>query len=285
MKNIEKKRHTPKNNELPKINTKFVNFLKKIKLYTLLKLIKDDKLKYFNKNNEKNLRRLKLYSKFIQKEDLCFNVGAYTGDEARNMLNLGAKVINIEPLDFCVNYMKKRFKEEIKEEKVILLKNAVGSNYGKKQINLCNIPAFSSINEDYIKLGNKTRLECSNLNIDKKEEVEVITLNYLCEKYGIPKFVKIIVETYEYEVLKNLRYKIPIISIVIYLDVGKKFIKIAEDCIKKISSLGKYEFNITLQEQNIFVFKKWKTKKEMIRFIYSLDKELIWGSIYMRLKN
>jgi hypothetical protein len=134
-------------------------------------------------------------------------------------------------------------------------------------------------------LGNKTRLECSNLNIDKKEEVEVITLNYLCEKYGIPKFVKIIVETYEYEVLKNLRYKIPIISIVIYLDVGKKFIKIAEDCIKKISSLGKYEFNITLQEQNIFVFKKWKTKKEMIRFIYSLDKELIWGSIYMRLKN
>ena len=44
---------------------------------------------------------------------------------------------------------------------------------------------------------------------DKSYEVPVDTLDNMIEKYGTPKFIKIDVEGYEYEVLQGLTKKVP----------------------------------------------------------------------------
>ena len=270
--------------ELLKINPKFITLLKKTRLYIPLKNFKDNVLaRYSSAYKATQTRRIILYDKFLKEGDLCFDLGANTGDEARNLLDMGMKVISVEPVEYCIKYMNKRFKKDIKKGNMTIERAIVGNEIGEGVVNVCTANAMSSVDNNYGKIM-KERVECSNLEWNEKEKVPMITLNSLCEKYGIPKFVKIDVEGYEYEVLKNLKYKIPAMSIEFYLDFGEDYKKITRDCIRKMESLGNYEFNITLREQMLLLYEDWKSGDEIIQTLDLLNKEIIFGDIFMRLK-
>jgi FkbM family methyltransferase len=245
-------------------------------IYSQLKKIKELTIEHWgNKWQLKQYERKELYSKFINEMDLCFDLGANFGDDTRTLEELNARVISIEPVKICYKYLKKNFKSK----KVTILNCAVGDKMGREIINICPSSSFSTMSKDYLEHYRKKK-SLANLNWKEKQQVEVITLNYLCEKYGIPKFVKIDVEGYEYEVLKNLKYKIPIIKI----EFNTEFKEIAISCVKKLSTLGKYEFNLALFSDDILFLEQWTKKEGVIRLLKELNKKFYFGNIYARLK-
>ena len=48
-------------------------------------------------------KTLQFYSPFIQRGDLCFDVGANEGFKTKSFLMLGAKVVAIEPQGVCLH--------------------------------------------------------------------------------------------------------------------------------------------------------------------------------------
>ena len=57
-------------------------------------------------------KRTEFYNTLINKHDLCFDVGANVGNRVAPLLEIGAKVIAVEPQKILLRY----FKEEIREK-------------------------------------------------------------------------------------------------------------------------------------------------------------------------
>ena len=139
----------------------------------------------------------KFYSNFISKGNLCFDVGANMGFKTDIFLNLGAKVIAIEPQESCSIILKNKYKD------LILIENkGVGEKNEYKNFYISDNIELSSFKNDWISKFTTDRFKGSE--IKKTTLVEIITLDSLIAKYGTPKFIKIDVEGYEEEVLKGL---------------------------------------------------------------------------------
>lgn len=62
------------------------------------------------KIEEQDIKRRQLfYGAFVKKNDLCFDVGANMGNRITPMLNIGAKIIAIEPQEECCKYLRLKF--------------------------------------------------------------------------------------------------------------------------------------------------------------------------------
>ncbi|MGC9313819.1 MAG: FkbM family methyltransferase, partial [Sediminispirochaetaceae bacterium] len=109
---------------------------------------------------------------------------------------------------------------------------------------------------------------------------EIITLDQLIEQYGIPDFCKIDVEGYELEVLKGLSTPLPALSIE-YLPSAAH---LAEECVRRLSDLGDYEYNLSRRETMRFLWKEWRGAPEVVQFLRSLDVTDRSGDIYARIK-
>ncbi|MGZ5486530.1 MAG: FkbM family methyltransferase, partial [Nitrososphaeraceae archaeon] len=60
-----------------------------------------------NTVNRKKL--LRFYSRFIKKDDLCFDIGANFGRRTEIFLKLGARVVAVEPQDTCMKELQKKY--------------------------------------------------------------------------------------------------------------------------------------------------------------------------------
>ena len=161
-----------------------------------------------------NRRRLKrFYSQFINSGDLCFDIGAHLGNRTDAWNLLGAKVIALEPQPHCMNFMRNRFKGN---PNIILIEKAVGQQAGKATFFISELtPTISTMSDQ--KWRNTIAEDTSfKISWNKEIEVEVITLDQLIAQYGMPRFCKIDVENFEYEVLKGLSKPIPALSLEYY---------------------------------------------------------------------
>ena len=62
------------------------------------------------KTRKKRLKkRITFYSQFIKKGNLCFDIGANVGNRAEVFLEIGAKVIAVEPQSKCVKVLNEKF--------------------------------------------------------------------------------------------------------------------------------------------------------------------------------
>lgn len=104
---------------------------------------------------------------------------------------------------------------------------------------------------------------------DRQIEVDVITLDFLVDRYGIPAFCKIDVEGSEPNVFTRFTYAIPVLSF--------EFTPTLPDntayCVQRINQLGKYEFNWTLGETYRFQFNRWKKAKEIVDDLHILSRK------------
>ncbi len=216
-----------------------------------------------------NYLNKKFYSNLINKKDLCFDIGANKGFKSKLFLSLEANVIAFEPQTSCTKYLKR-----IKDEKFKYLSLAVGSKDETKALNIANhieVATFSIEFIDYFK--NDT------LKWNKIEEVEVKKLDTLIKEYGIPDFCKIDVEGYEFEILSNLSYKIPIIE----FEFTGGFISNTIEIIKLLNKSNTY-FNYNLNEYPKFELKEWVNAKRMISIINELPINRLHGNIFVKNK-
>jgi FkbM family methyltransferase len=229
---------------------------------------------------ERKSQRIIFYSQFINQNDLVFDIGANYGNRTSTFLDLGARVIALEPQEHCLKYLTKQFGKKIK-----IVPKVVSDSIGELELFIPQSKVSSgsaSLSIDWIDSVIKSnRFSKSDWNGSKK--VLSTTMNGLIEEYGLPKFCKIDVEGHEVNILQGLSKPIESLSFEFTTPERRDQIFKAIELLTNISS--QYEFNFCIGENLIFIKNKWLTFEEIIN---ELEKnsifyaEGVYGDIYCR---
>jgi len=224
-----------------------------------------------------NKRRLThFYASFIQKGDLCFDIGAHLGNRTNAWRALGATVIAVEPQPQCLKFLQKKFG---KDKGVTILPKAVGEESGTADLFISQLtPTISTLaNQSWReKMNDATSF---TVNWEETVAVEVVTLDQLIAEYGMPSFCKIDVEDFEIQVLRGLSQPLPSLSLEYFVPTLERIY----ECIRHLETLGQYEYNWSFGESQILNTEKWLTAKEMMAIFDAYTKEDRSGDIYARL--
>jgi FkbM family methyltransferase len=246
--------------------------LKSLNLYnTILKYLE------FVNNLGSRRKRKNFYSQLIGKEDLCFDVGANSGNRTEIFLSLGAKVVSIEPQDSCMEELKKRY---LNNKNVFLVQKALGEKAGVALMQINSSSTLSSISEEWIsKVNESGRFVDSSWQ--GEQEVEITTLEAVIKEYGLPVFCKIDVEGFEEKVLSGLNTPIKFIS----FEFAYENIESSIRCLRRLSGIGNYRFNYSTGEDMVYDLKEWISFDEMVNILESFDNLNAWGDLYAKLED
>jgi FkbM family methyltransferase len=206
----------------------------------------------------------------ISKGDLCFDVGANIGIKTKLFLDLGAKVICIEPQLSCCKILSQSYKN------ITVINKGLAEKEGSINFYICDeANTISTISKKWINFGRFSR----EYKWENTIRISVTTLDKLIEIHGVPKFCKIDVEGSELRVLKGLTQLIPYLS----FEFTCEFLSDAEKCMSHLLSLGNVQFNFTLGATDEFVMPNWSNKEEILNRINSLIPKWnkLWGDIYV----
>jgi len=222
----------------------------------------------------KIIKAAKFYSTFINPGDICYDVGANIGNKTASLIEIGAKVIAIEPQPACVAKIKKRFNNQ-----VTVLETGLSDREGEIELHLTQTSTIASMNPEWIQSVQKQRFKQYHWN--HKIKVPVTTLDKLILQYGKPKFIKIDVEGFELNILNGLHYAIKWIC----FEYVPEIIKIAIGCVDRLNFLdSNYEFNWSVGETMQFSLHKWVNANEMKNLLFQTKNSTLFGDVYARLK-
>lgn len=217
-------------------------------------------------------KQKKLYEQFIKPGSLCFDVGANVGNRTAIFLELGAKVVMIEPQKECYKALEKRF------PKLPLIKKGLGEKESTEKLYVSDVSLISSFSKNHVDMMQEDRFKGANW--DKTIDIEMTTLDNLIKEFGIPDFCKIDVEGYEFDVLKGLSQPVKAMSIEYIVPENKEVVL---NCIKHLNKLGKIECNLSHGETMEFHLPTWKNGDEMEQYVQKQDFiNTSYGDIYIR---
>jgi FkbM family methyltransferase len=220
-------------------------------------------------------KRIKLYSQFLKKGDLYFDVGANLGNRIEPVLEIGGRVVAVEPQDVCYKYLVRKF-----GKKIILIKKGLADKVGTREFFVSNVHVTSSFSTEWIE-SVKQSGRFKQREWSKKVRMEMTTLDELIQEYGVPAFIKIDVEGFELEVLQGLSTPIPVISFEYTVpELTNRLI----DCIKRIHEVNSaVACNFSVGEGMELGLPAWISVDEMIQFVRSdAFLQTRFGDVYIK---
>ncbi|MET0638804.1 MAG: FkbM family methyltransferase [Hyphomicrobium sp.] len=214
-----------------------------------------------------------LYRHFVEPGSLVFDIGAHVGDRVSSFRRLGARVIAVEPqplLFSALHHIHGR------DPLVEIVDRAVGAEAGLRDllVNTAN-PTVSTLSQDFVHQAEGAPGWEGQI-WDDQMKIEIVTLDGLIARYGVPAFIKIDVEGYEDAVLRGLSQPIKALSF--------EFTTIARDiamvCFDRLSSFGVYRYNLALGESQTLSFDRWLTDAEMADYLSNLPHDANSGDVY-----
>jgi FkbM family methyltransferase len=203
---------------------------------------------------------------------LCFDIGANLGDRTEVFIALGATAVAVEPQDYCLQRLRKKFR---KSQRVIVVPKAVGDKDGEAEMMLSNFHPLSSLSSEWVN-SVKAGHRLGGFSWDKKVIVPVTTMKRLIEEYGRPGFCKIDVEGFESQVLSTLSEPIDIVS----FEYNPEFTDAAIRCVNHLSAIGMNHFNYSIGESMCFALENWNTPGGMCAILKSLPDNMVHGDVY-----
>lgn len=231
------------------------------------------KIKQFVSEWRKKKQQQRFYQQFINKGDLCFDVGANMGSRTETFSKLGAKVIAIEPTQNCCQVLRNKFGTA---PNVSLLQIALGAQPGKGTLHLANYHEVSTLSTLFIE--QYSHQEKHNILWDKTVQVPLSTLDQLIQEYGLPKFCKIDVEGYETEVLKGLSQPIPYLS----FEYNNRLKEKALECLEILSNFPNLSYNFSPYESMQLSLDTWKNQADFHQYLQDLSSNILTGDVYVR---
>lgn len=216
---------------------------------------------------------IRFYSLFVASGDLCFDIGAHTGNRTGTWLSMGAKVVAVEPQPAFIHLLEKKYSSY---PGFTLEKKAAGQIPGKATLYISRMnPAISTLSPDWKSVMVDYD---SSLSWEDHMEVDVFTLDDMIQFYGRPVFCKIDVEGYEEAVLSGLTFPLKALSFEFFPSTLHRTVS----CIEIMEKLGNYRYNWSLTETFRMNAAVWLTAHEMIHVMqdYAGRKS---GDIYARL--
>jgi FkbM family methyltransferase len=219
---------------------------------------------------------------------LCFDVGANHGEYTAAFLSLGARrVVAVEPQPEVAKFIVEAFPKEITSASLIVRTQAIGSERGVAKL----FPGgdVRDVGKSAATLSTLFR-EVARANGYMWDEaaaieVNVVTLDSLIDEFGVPDYIKIDAEGFDFEVLRGLSQPIALLSV--EFNTQPYLIELAEQCIRYIDRLGEYEFNYLAEGETSLQLEKWVSAGVMLfmlRHDIARDK-MLFGDIFARCKN
>lgn len=171
-----------------------------------------------------------VYSRFVQPGDLVFDIGANVGARTATFLNMGCRVVAVEP--------NPEEAAQISAQATVLSGFAVAERSGRGILHLCTEkPYLASLVDSYRDFYPDDRF-------DRDLDVELVTLDDLIVEYGVPAFVKVDVEGGEANVLRGLHTPLDAMSLELHSFDTEK----TSTVLGMIDRLGPYDLEFGMRE-------------------------------------
>lgn len=214
-----------------------------------------------------------LYSMFLARGDLCFDVGANVGDRVAVMRSVGARVVAVEPQPACARTIRGRFAADAE---VTVVESGLAAADGVRVLQQAEESTLASMSEEWIDSVSASG-RFADQSWEEGVEVEVTTLEALIAEHGRPRFCKIDVEGYESEVLLGLATPIEALSFEYAHEARGNAFK----CIERLEELGAYLFCFSAGE-SMSLASGWHSGAEQRSRLEALEDPLSWGDVYAR---
>ena len=202
--------------------------------------------------------------------DIYFDIGAHKGDKAIQFISKNYEVVLVEPQPMCINYLKELFADN---KRVHILQSGLGDRPDVLELSInSQEPVLTTFNEEW-KTG-----RFSKSNWDLKLDVPITTIDNLINKYGQPRYIKIDVEGYEFNVIKGLTRKSGLIS----FEFTSEFMRNTSRCISYLNSIGYKNYNFSQADDLNFFLDNWLDAESFENLIKDLSSKYngLWGDIY-----
>jgi FkbM family methyltransferase len=212
--------------------------------------------------------------------DLIFDVGANMGWKTELFLELGAKVVAVDPDTSNQQILRKKFLWcRLQNKPVEIVKNAVSDKSSVETMWINE--AGTALNTLSPKWKDALTTDDSHFGgtstYTQKMTVQTTTLDELIRQFGSPFFIKIDVEGYELQALKGLQRPVPYISFEVNLPEFRSEGVECVELLERLDASGK--FNFSTEDAPAFVLTNWVGKSDFLRVFAECDAksvEVFW---------
>lgn len=216
----------------------------------------------------------RLYRQILSPGDTVFDIGAHLGTRARAMRAAGALVIALEPQALFARFLKRTLPKDI-----VFIEAAAGGFEAEAQMAVSSRhPTVSSLRTDFV-TGATAAPGFEHVRFDATQSVQVVTLDGLIREYGSPRYIKIDVEGFEWEVLSGLSEPVPMISV----EYLPGFVQLTRVVLDRLVELGDYRFNIVAGEGAEFLWSDWRDEGAVRTWLDTLSPEDRSGDLFASL--
>lgn len=194
---------------------------------------------------------LRHYRELLPEGSLCFDIGANVGAKSEVLLEVGARVVAIEPNSRLFPELLTRFGGNPRWQ---LLASALSSENGIGELHINTASALSSFDDQWKGGG----------GFQDVQRVPIVTLDQVIESYGLPYYCKIDVEGWEHEVLSGLHTAISLISF--EFNINKHILPRTQQSLLHLATLGRATVNVTPAQMSYFHLPEWMPLDEFIDF-------------------
>lgn len=218
-------------------------------------------------------RMRRFYSQFIQRGDLAFDIGSHVGNRIRPWLQLGARVVAVEPLPTCHPILERFYG---RNSRVSLVYAAVSDSSDDTVLYVPQRnPTLASVSRSWIEQAARTR-GFGAVRWDLQYTVRSTTLDELIRRYGTPSFIKIDVEGHEDRVIASLSAPIRALSFEFLPDAPDTALR----CVSMLEQLAPYRYNVSPAESMRMLFERWVDAGQLRSYLSALSPEARSGDIY-----
>jgi FkbM family methyltransferase len=253
------------------VHAAVVRALRAVGLYRLARSAYDS---YAHRLPGRRDRLSELYGRFVERGDLCFDIGANVGNRIGIFLALGARVVAVEPQERCFDVLQRRYGANAD---VSLVQTAVGAEAGAAEMFLSDAHTISSLSSDWIREVRASGRFGAH-TWDSEVTVPLTTLDALIATYGEPAFCKIDVEGYEADVLAGLSRPLRCVS----FEYTPELAGAGVECLRRLDELAPTQFNVSLGETGRLELARWVDAAELERRLGTLAGVGAFADVYAR---
>ena len=220
-------------------------------------------------------RLRRLYTQFVNRDDLVFDLGGHVGNRTQAFASLGCRVVVVEANPDFARLLRRRFANA---HSVQVVEAAVSDSVGRARLAISDrTPTVSTLVESW-RDARAAEEGFAGVRWNRSIGVETVTLDYLMKQYGTPAFVKIDVEGAEPQVLDGLTQPVRGLS----FEYVQGDLDRARRCVERLCSLCPYRFNWSFGETNQLAVPAWLSADDLLAALRTAVTRCSSGDVYAR---